>query len=357
MTGAEFEAALRRACREAARSRPETRAQDAVKFLFQGMLGPGHLIPSREAAEARAAREMAALAPDPEEPLFEPLSPAWCRMNLGRALAERLTPAAVAAMMTFPVRDAGFSRADVLAVCRRMAESGAVELPDEALAGITDEGWLPSHSEEYRKAYRPAYRVVPAFWMECGPALTAAARAVSMGGRRVVTIDGPCASGKTTLAGRLARVFLAALAHTDDFVVPHAEKTAERLSRPGGNCDEERLLREVLRPWKEGKAVLYRRYDCGADAILPGKRLPDADLLILEGSYANLPGLRDCADARIFLEMPWETRERRLLARETPESMGRYRARWIPLEDAYFDAYALPDEGCVLCRTESPSTL
>ena len=57
----------------------------------------------------------------------------------------------------------------------------------------------------------------------------------------LVTIDGPCASGKTTLAEQLAEMLPAAVIHTDDYVVPHALKTAERLAIPGGNCDAERL--------------------------------------------------------------------------------------------------------------------
>ena len=50
----------------------------------------------------------------------------------------------------------------------------------------------------------------------------------------LITIDGPCASGKTTLAGKLSAALSCDVLHTDDFVVPHARKTAERLSVPGG---------------------------------------------------------------------------------------------------------------------------
>ena len=62
----------------------------------------------------------------------------------------------------------------------------------------------------------------------------------------LVTIDGPCASGKTTLADRLAEMLPAAVVHTDDYVVPHTLKTAERLAVPGGNCDADRLDRKSV---------------------------------------------------------------------------------------------------------------
>lgn len=167
-----------------------------------------------------------------------------------------------------------------------------------------------------------------------------------------VTIDGPCASGKTTLAARLAEMISAAVVHTDDYVVPHAQKTANRLAVPGGNCDADRLLREVILSWKQHLPVRMRRYDCKTDLFLPEETLPNREILILEGSYSNLPEIRQQADVRIFLDITRETQEARLQQRETPESLKRFRDRWIPLEDAYFEAYRLPDEGCIVISGE-----
>jgi uridine kinase len=169
----------------------------------------------------------------------------------------------------------------------------------------------------------------------------------------LVTIDGPCASGKTTLAALLAEMISAAVVHTDDYVVPHAQKTADRLAVPGGNCDADRLLREVILPWKQHLPVRMHRYDCKADLFLPEETLPQGEILILEGSYSNLPEIRQQADMRIFLDITRETREARLQQRETPESLKRFRDRWIPLEDAYFTAYRLPDEGCIVISGET----
>ena len=78
--------------------------------------------------------------------------------------------------------------------------------------------------------------------------------------RPLITIDGPCASGKTTLASRLAEMLDAAVIHTDEFVIPHALKTEERLAVPGGNCDSGRLVREVCAPWRAGLPILFSRY-------------------------------------------------------------------------------------------------
>lgn len=173
-------------------------------------------------------------------------------------------------------------------------------------------------------------------------------RKMTAGRCLLVTIDGPCASGKTTLAERLAGAFGAPVVHTDDYVIPHAQKTKERLAVPGGNCDVLRLVREVIAPWKRGEAVCVRRYDCMNDCILPGEPLPSASLLILEGSYCNLPEIRQYADLCLFLNTPWAVRDRRLRERESAESLKCFYERWIPLEDAYFEAYHLPDESCII---------
>ena len=164
-------------------------------------------------------------------------------------------------------------------------------------------------------------------------------------GRVLVTLDGPCATGKTTLAGRLAAALRGEVLHTDDFVIPHRMKTPERLAIPGGNCDAERLIREVAEPFRKGLPVRYRRYDFRRDELMPEEQLPETRILILEGSYCNLPGLRERAGVHLFLQADRETREARLRERESPESLRRFHELWIPLEDAYFEAYRLPREG------------
>ena len=174
------------------------------------------------------------------------------------------------------------------------------------------------------------------------------------GGRKLVTIDGPCATGKTSLADELAAVFSAFVVHTDDYVIPHAQKTAERLAVPGGNCDRERLVREVVAPWKRGEKVMLRKYDFRHDRLLPAEEVPDVRVLILEGSYCNLPEIRQYADLRFFVTASRDTREERLKKRESPQSLQMFHERWIPLEDRYFSAYALPDRDCILICTDPP---
>ncbi len=332
---------------------PDMEMQDAVKKIFQGMLGPGHLLSDRETVAGRIAQETNDLPPDPARPLFEPLSPAWCTLDLRRAAAEGIAPDLIAGMMRSSNGGARFTRADVRELIDRPEIREEFGIPSGYGDRIAEEGFLPSHSEGFKKKHAPAYRVVDAAWMGCEAALSAIAGGMRERDRLLITLDGPCAGGKTTLAQRLSEVLRAETVHTDDFVIPHGMKTPERLSRPGGNCDAERLAEEVIRPWKTAGHAFLRRYDCRGDRMLPPEVLPDTRVLILEGSYCNLPAIREYADVRLFLDTPWNVREQRLRKRETPSSLERFYRQWIPLENAYFEAFGLPDGDCIPIRPDA----
>ena len=92
--------------------------------------------------------------------------------------------------------------------------------------------------------------------------------------RLLITIDGPCGSGKSTLADALSAALNAPIIRMDDFFLPHALKTPQRLAIPGGNVDLERLMQEVIIPFAAGQPVVYRRYLCREDAFSAPIPLP-----------------------------------------------------------------------------------
>ena len=207
-----FEQEMMDRLREQRELHPVMKQEDTVKFVFQAMLGPGHILSSREKVEAYIAREMDGLPEDPGEPLFEILSPDWCRLNLRRAKAEQIPPSVIAGLMISIPGGRAFSRQDVYDTCVRLAESGETAIPDiDSLRSILDESRLPSHSAAYREAEHPAYRVVSTEWVPCAEVIRRLVKSQANIRRLLVTIDGPCASGKTTLAERLAQVFDAAV--------------------------------------------------------------------------------------------------------------------------------------------------
>ncbi len=152
----------------------------------------------------------------------------------------------------------------------------------------------------------------------------------------LLAIDGRCASGKSTLAAKLAAEWDANLFHMDDFYLQPHQRTAERLAEPGGNVDRERFLTEVLRPLRAGEPVSYRRFDCRTFTFDPEQIIEPKLIAIVEGSYACHPELRDLYDLRIFLDIDPQTQMERITRRNGPEAAERFRTVWIPLEETYF---------------------
>ena len=139
---------------------PLMNVEDVVKFVFQGMLGVGHLIDDPEAAMKRLETEMESLEEAGEdEKLIEKISPQWVRMNLRAAKKEGITEADIAYMLVESAKKKGlsFTRQNVYNFCVKMDGSERMKAAAEK---VLDENWLPSHSEAYRAAYHPAYRVL-----------------------------------------------------------------------------------------------------------------------------------------------------------------------------------------------------
>lgn len=155
----------------------------------------------------------------------------------------------------------------------------------------------------------------------------------------LVALDGPCGSGKTTLAARLEQQLAGCLVvHTDDFYLPPARRVPGWESIPCANMDLERLRREVLEPAQQGQPFFYRPYSCRKGEYLPAQPCPPPRVLLVEGSYSHHPALASCFALRVFLRCPPAEQARRLQAREG-ERYAAFVSRWIPLEQGYFSRY------------------
>lgn len=154
--------------------------------------------------------------------------------------------------------------------------------------------------------------------------------------RVFVAIDGPCTSGKTTLAALLQRRFDGNVLHMDDFFLRPEQRTPERFAEPGGNVDRERFEEEVLAPLAAGKIAQYRPWDCHTGDFAASHNVEPARLTIVEGSYSMHPALREYYDLMICLMIDSNEQLRRLEARN-PRMLQRFIDEWIPLENRYFE--------------------
>ncbi|WNB84806.1 AAA family ATPase [Cellulomonas sp. ATA003] len=148
-----------------------------------------------------------------------------------------------------------------------------------------------------------------------------------LGSTRLVVVDGPAGSGKTTLAGRLGEALGAPVLHADDLLAGWGDLE--------GWWD--RLDANVLRPLGEGRPGRYRRYDWLAGAFGEACDVPVTDVLVVEGCGSARRAADDVAAVRVWVEAPDDLRLARGLERDGEE----LRPQWLAWMDAEARHYAV----------------
>jgi uridine kinase len=146
------------------------------------------------------------------------------------------------------------------------------------------------------------------------------------GTTRLVCIDGPAGSGKTTFAAELAagveaRGRSVAVVHLDDLLegwdgIDAVGRSAHRL---------------LLEPWAEGWVGGYRRYDWHLTAFAEHHDVPPADVAILEGVGSGSPEYAGLVTLLVWVDAPEELRLARGLERDGAELLPQWR-RWLVAE-------------------------
>ncbi len=328
--------------------------QDAVKFCYQSAFGGGHLITDTTRAADYLAGERAALAPDSTLPTTEPLGSGLVRLNLASPAVASLSDKSIlrvfaaSAAHVLARRDNDERFSDLLSALERMTADHQSPFSSETLTAYLD-GYralgcpMVSHTEEYRTAYAPSYRVIEEKYIPLLPLIDRIEALLEQNENRttVIAIDGHAASGKTTCAAILAELYDCSVFHMDDFFLPFEKRTAERLAEAGGNVDYERFYAEVLTPILDGKAVTYSAFDCASGSLQPPVTVEPKSLVIVEGSYAHHPYFGDAYDLRVAIDVAEEEQRARILARNGEQMLAMFVSRWIPMEHRYFEAYSI----------------
>lgn len=103
--------------------------------------------------------------------------------------------------------------------------------------------------------------------------------------RVVIAIDGPSASGKSSLGHYLRDKYDALLIRTDDYFLHPSRKTKKRLSEVGGNLDYERLYQEVFLNLDNDK-IQSNHFNCKNNILENREAVINKDIIIIEGVYS-----------------------------------------------------------------------
>ena len=323
---------------EQLRLHPSTQPRDVIKQCYQAAKGAEHLLMDTTRARAYFDQEYAATPADAAQPLFEAISDNVCRVNLAAWKAASL-PTDWLFRMFVHTASVPMGGSGLLEQYIKEAAVVASALPgwEEALAAWQEAGTSAvHHSEEYRAAEKPAYRIVNGRFRCIMPILQRLQEDSSI---RIIALDGRAASGKTTKAELLSAVLEAPVIHMDDFFLPPALRTEERLAQPGGNVHYERFAEEVLPSLRTGNAFAYRVFDCSRMDFGCSRDIPAAPVRIVEGSYSHHPALGDYADLKVFSSVDADEQMARILRRNGERMAEMFRTRWIPMEECYFNHF------------------
>lgn len=353
-----------------AKMHPSMTPQDVYKMIFQAAFGAEHILQDEDAAWEYLKREYEEVQPG-DGLLYEQIAGDIYRMNLRAWKKKNLPPEWLFRMFVGSVR--GASIQDNF---RQYAEEAA-EVVKEGIFTFSTEEFLryteeynPArphavhHSESYRAAERPSYRLVSGKYLRVLPIVEAmAAGKVStvpadadsteyMGNnmcrnRMTISIDGRCASGKSTMAEILSEITGAGVVHMDDFYLPAELRTKERLEQPGGNIHYERFREEVMSFLKTG-AFTYRKFDCSSMQLGEERKVADNPYCIVEGAYSTHPIFGEYADLQVFSDVDAWEQLRRIGNRDGEEYLSMFKQKWIPMEEKYFQVYQIKEKADII---------
>ena len=144
---------------------PLAEPTDLLKLVYQAAFGPGHLISDRALATAYIDQEMQTAKA--EAVLLEPIGGGYARLYLGAARESRLSPEEIASRFFLAAEQKGSPALfdEMIAELMQLCSEGQFAFSSAALRSAID-AWetdgrpLFRHSETYRNAYAPAYRLV-----------------------------------------------------------------------------------------------------------------------------------------------------------------------------------------------------
>lgn len=153
----------------------------------------------------------------------------------------------------------------------------------------------------------------------------------SCGPVRLVAVDGPAGSGKTTYASRLAAALGGVqVVHSDDFPVPWEE---------GPGAWFHALESQVLEPLSRGDAGSFVRYDWVSGRFRERVTVPVAPVLVVEGVGTARRSAAHLLAFTVWVEAPASVRLRRVLERDGAALEPQW-LRWFAAEEAWFAADA-----------------
>lgn len=335
---------------------PKMTPQDAVKLIYQSEFGCEHMISGVGDVLPYLEYEMRSSSCGDDIPAVEMLEGCAARINLAPLprIFPALSPQTLASIFLHSSKmfcgseDSFKKRLDHV---RRVAEACGAPFTAREFDAYLDAyfsrgGGAVHHSDAYRAAYRPAYRVIHKSFVPYIPLFARLDAMLADGmSRFAVCIDGRCGSGKSTLASMLAAVYGCGVVHADDFYLPFG-------SRKGalGGLDAERMKREI-----KAEDFTYRAYDPHTDRFTHDVNVETSPFFVIEGSYSMSVECGAAYALRVFLTVGKEEQLKRIGER-SHDKLGDFTGKWIPAEEKYFAGFSAEEKSDLIIKTDAFET-
>lgn len=328
---------------------PKMQLQDMVKLLYQNEFAGGHMIANENESLKRLQEECCCLERSSScisiaVNAFEDIGNKLCRLHL-KALQSSNIELATINRFFFNTANSVFGSIqgfeEKLAVLRQCCIDRELPYKIEELNTYLweykQQGYRPvSHSEIYRTAYAPAYRIVSSEYRDFFEIFCKIDFLMKSKNTVNIAIDGKSGAGKSTLASLISNVYDCNVFHIDDFFLTPELRTEERKKEVGGNVDYVRFKQEVIDGLQSGCNFLYRVYDCKQMDFVKAIEVTPKKLNIIEGSYSMHPTLINNYDLKIFINIDEKEQSSRILKRNGAFMLKKFLCEWIPLENQYF---------------------
>jgi uridine kinase len=150
---------------------------------------------------------------------------------------------------------------------------------------------------------------------------------------KVITIDGPAGSGKTTLANQLAEVLSdCAVIHMDDLYNGWTQDLHGELAT--------RINQKILIPLSQNKSAQFEKYDWATNSFSEKVSIAPPSYLILEGVGSGHPDLNLKSALNVWIEADPSLLLERLVKRDG-EALRDDLVRWQTHEAQYFSQLSI----------------
>lgn len=342
---------------EEAKKYPLMTAQDYVKLIYQNEFGCGHFVSDEKVSLDRIKKEISESGE--KNVNFENIGGGYARLFLGKNAEKIISAEIINKMFLMSAEKSGSLEAfkEKLKLFWEICLNGDIKIDlEEAKKYLSDyekQGFpMVSHSEQFKNAYNPAYRVVKNQFSVYFEVICAVNKLINEKERVILAIDGRCSSGKSTLAKVLAELFDGEVVSADDFFLPFEKRSADRMSECGGNIDYERLKTEVIDNLRLPNGFSYGVFSCKSGKIKDKKHISPKQLIIVEGSYSCHDYFGEPYDLKVFLTVDEKIQRERILNRNGEKMLQMFENMWIPMEEKYFNGQKTREKCDLIINTE-----